>query len=133
MGYKNIVQLSMDGPNVNWSFHNKFETNKRGSFNSGIVNVQSCSLHKIHNAFKQVAEESGWQIPQFLKALHMLFHETPARREDYETMTFSDVFPLKYCAHKWVDVPVVERAINMLPFIKMYISQVKSFFIFVCN
>ena len=82
LGYKNFVQLSMDWPNVNWFSHNKFEANKRDNFNSGLVNVGSCSLHKIHNAFKEGAKESGWQIPQFLKALHLLFHETPARHED---------------------------------------------------
>ena len=125
--YKNIVQLVMDGPNVNWSFRNKFEANKRDNFNSGLVNIGSCGLHKIHNAFKGGAKKSGWQIPQFLKALHTLCHETPARRKDYETVTSSDVFPLKYCAHGWVEyVPVVERAINMLPFIKMYITEVKN-------
>ena len=103
----------MDGSNVNWSFHNKFGANKR--------------LHKILNFFKEGAKESGWQIPQFPKALHMLFHETPARQEDYETVTSSDEFPLKYCAHRWVEnVPVVERAINMLPFIKMYTTEVKN-------
>ena len=56
-----------------------------------------------------------------------MFHETPARREDYETVTSSDVFPLKCCAHRWVEnVPVVKTAINMLPFIKMYITEVKN-------
>ena len=125
--YKNIVQLLMDGPNVTWSFRNKFEANKRDNFNSGLVNIGSCSQHKIHNAFKGGAKKSGWQIPQFLKALHTLCHETPARREDYETVTSSDVFPLKYCAHRWVEnVLVVERAISMLPFIKMYITEVKN-------
>ena len=127
LGYKNIVQLSMDGPNVNWSFHNKFESSKRDNFNSGLVNVGSCSLHKIHNAFKEGAKKSGWQIPGFLYALYNLFHETPARREDYEKVTSSDVFPLKYCAHRWVEnVSVAERAINMLPFIKVYVTEVKN-------
>ena len=45
-----------------------------------------------------------------------LFVDAPARREDYETITKSTVYPLLFCATRWLeDVPVAERAIQIWP------------------
>ena len=45
-----------------------------------------------------------------------LFVDAPARREDYETITKSTVYPLHFCATRWLeDVPVAERAIQIWP------------------
>ncbi|KAK0141222.1 hypothetical protein N1851_021736 [Merluccius polli] len=41
-----------------------------------------------------------------------MFHNVPARREDYITVPKSSVFPLSFCVHRWVEnLPVVERAL----------------------
>ena len=39
--------------------------------------------------------------------------------------TGTDLFPLKFCAHRWVEnVPVVQRVIDIWPNIKVYIHKV---------
>ena len=54
-----------------------------------------------------------------------LFKDTPARREDYISVTASNQFPLKFCPHRWVEnVQVAERAIEIWPHIKAYVQKV---------
>ncbi|XP_056451965.1 uncharacterized protein LOC130387052 [Gadus chalcogrammus] len=59
--------------------------------------------------------------------MHTLFHNTPARREDYITVTKSSVFPRSFCAHRWVEnLPVVERALAFWPSLLLYMEAVKT-------
>uniref|UniRef100_A0A1A8JX24 Uncharacterized protein n=1 Tax=Nothobranchius kuhntae TaxID=321403 RepID=A0A1A8JX24_NOTKU len=51
--------------------------------------------------------------------MHFLFHNVPARREDFTKLTGSSLFPLPFCGHKWVEnLPVGERAIEVWPKLK---------------
>lgn len=47
--------------------------------------VGSCRLHMLLNAFK--CNFIAWQLDNLLRALHTLFHNVPARREDHITVT----------------------------------------------
>ena len=39
----------------------------------------------------------------------------------------SDVFPLKFCGHRWLEnVPCAERALQVWPHIKVYVAKVKG-------
>ena len=53
LGYKNVAQLSIDGPDVNWKFSNKFEKTKETSCKTDLVNVGSCSFKKLLNVFEE--------------------------------------------------------------------------------
>ena len=62
-----------------------------------------------------------------MRSLWQLFHDTPAWREDFVKLTVSTVFPLKFCPHRWVeDVVVAERAHQMWPNIKKYVSSFRA-------
>ena len=62
-----------------------------------------------------------------LSSLYWLFHDAPARREDFITITGSTLFPLKFCNHRWVEnVVVAERALDIWPKVKDYIDAVQS-------
>jgi hypothetical protein len=81
-----------------------------------MLNIGSCGLHIIHGAFKYGIDASGWNVDEFLKSVHWLLKDMPARREDYATAVKSDspVMPLRFCKTRWTEnVPVVERAIEM--------------------
>ena len=41
----------MDGSNANWKFSNKFEKAKETNFKTDLMNMGSCSFHKLRNAF----------------------------------------------------------------------------------
>ena len=85
----------------------------------------SCSLHVVHGAFRTGMKQIGWGIDLRLKSLYSHLHETPARREDYTKMTGSQVFPLQFCGHRWLeDKRVAERAVEMWPNLTTYITEI---------
>ena len=49
------------------------ETDKR------LVDIGSCSLHVVHNAFKAGFVATTWDLRSFMCALHRVFHKSPAR------------------------------------------------------
>ena len=53
-----------------------------------------------------------------------MFEESPAKKEDYTKITGSDIFPLLFCGHRWLeDKGVAERALQIWPQITAYISE----------
>ena len=60
--------------------------------------------------------------------MHWLLKDTPARREDYSKSVTGDVLmPLRFCKTKWTEnMPVVERAIEMLPQWCKYVKAVQE-------
>ena len=49
----------------------------------------------------------------------------PPRREDYTKMTGSEVFPLQFCGHRWLeDKRVAKRAVEMWPSLTAYIAEI---------
>ena len=56
---------------------------------------------------------------------YWLFKDTPARREDYESTTGCNNFPMKFCQHRWLEnEPVCKRLIGLLPHLKKYVKSV---------
>ena len=129
LSLKQVLQLSMDGPNVNWSLYNKVNQTLKDDHGAGTLCVGSCGLHVLHNSFKAGVEDSGWEVHNFLDALYILFDSVPARREDYVSVTSeianSGKFPLKWCPHRWLEnESVAQRAIEMLNPLKEYMKAI---------
>lgn len=54
-----VIQLGMDGPNVNWKMANLFQDELNTMPKSvQLINIGSCGLHIIHGAFKTGFEKS---------------------------------------------------------------------------
>ena len=111
-----LVQISMDGPNVNWKFyHNIFQEHK-GEELPDLLNIGSCSLHVAHANFEKDPNESGWNLGNTLRSLWQIFYDTLARREDFIQITGSDLFPFQFCQHRGVeDIKVTEQALKIWP------------------
>ncbi len=43
-----VIQLGMDGPNVNWSLYSKLESMLNEKFNVLLLGLGSCGLHVLH-------------------------------------------------------------------------------------
>lgn len=122
----NMVQVSMDGPNVNWKFLKLLQEKLKQKHNSNLINIGSCGLHIVHNSFKSGAEVTGWNISSFLSGLYYLFKDSPARREDFTKVTGCSMLPLKFVSHRWFEnVPVCERAILLWDKIVTYVKAVE--------
>ena len=90
-----------------------------------LLNIGSCGLHVVHGAFYSGCHATDWNIDGILRALHYLFEDSPARREDYTSITESTVFPLNFCATRWVeDDKVAQRALEIWPNVEKYIKEV---------
>ncbi|XP_070390112.1 uncharacterized protein [Dermacentor albipictus] len=122
-----IVQLSMDGPNVNWSLFNKLQQHMKNDFQVQCLDIGSCGLHTVHNAYKAGMHATSWPVDTFLSSLFSLFHDAPARREDFVEETRSKLFPLPFVPHRWVEnVPVLERALAMWEHLRHYTEAVSE-------
>ena len=120
-----LIQVSMDGPNVNWKFYRSFCEERKAAELPDLLNIGSCGLHVVHGSFQNGAKESGWNLANILRALWQLFHDTPARREDFNHITGTNVYPLQFCPHRWVEnVRVAERALHIWPHINKYVKTV---------
>ena len=62
-----------------------------------------------------------------MSSSYWLFKDTPAQREDFTTLTGNASFPSKFCNHQWLEnVPVCEKAIELLAPIKQYVAAVTA-------
>lgn len=122
-----LLQISMDGPNVNVKFIRDLKDYLKETFSGPVLlNVGSCSLHSVNNAFKAGMKATKWNVVEFLRALYNLLKNVPARRADYSHLTGSSIFPLKFSYIRWVENSrVAERAIIMLPYLKVYVKGVE--------
>ena len=88
-----MVQLSMDGPNVNLKLLQKVKDSRDELGHSKLIDFGSCN-----GSFKTSAEASGWSIKQLLKSCHQILKDSPARRDDFISITGCSKFPLSFCA-----------------------------------
>ncbi|CAM4635460.1 unnamed protein product [Leuciscus chuanchicus] len=121
-----LLQISMDGPAVNWKLLRIFQEDKSQKDPDApkMIHLGSCGLHVLHGSFQDGERETGWKVGDVLRALWQMFHDSPARRADFIEVTKTTTFPLKFCAHRWVeDLAVAERAVEVWPAVQQYISS----------
>lgn len=124
LSLKKCIHISMDGPNVNLKFLKDLkEILKEDEDEPEMFDVGTCSLHIVQGAYKTAHKVTGWQIHEFVRALYYLFKDFPSRRAEFSRLTGSKSFPLKFCQIRWVENSrVFKRAIDMLPFLKIYVA-----------
>ena len=115
-----VLQLGMDGPNTNWKAFNLISRNMERNNTGKLINVGSCGLHQVHNAFKISLSVVDWDIESFLYAAYTLFKNTPARREDYIEVAKTSTFPLKFVSHRWLENGII----GLVPALKLYVNAV---------
>lgn len=73
LSFRNIFQLSMDGPNVNWKFYEMLQEDIVRD--KQLLNIGSCGLHIIHNSFRSGVTAESWNIhtESLLSSLYYLF------------------------------------------------------------
>ncbi len=123
---KQLVQISMDGPAVNWKFFKDLNAKIEKDHAISLVDVGSCGLHIVHNSFKAGMKATNWDVASVLSSMYHLLKDAPARREDFAAVTGIGMMPLKFVSHRWLEnVPVCERAILLWDSIKLYVDAVK--------
>lgn len=82
---------------MNWLLYSQIDDLKEND-GVGLLEVGSCGLHIMHNAFRKVCETT-------------------------ETHTF----PLKFCTHRWLEnVAAADKALDLLPSLKLYLKAIEE-------
>ena len=122
-----MINVSMDGPNVNWRMLSDLKVKKEKEYPSapGLVEFGSCALHTVHNALKAGHSAANWSIFAYLRTTYYLFSGFPSRKGQFTRITGSDIFLKKFCTTRWIQNGCASlRAQEILPKIQMYISDV---------
>ena len=98
-----FLQISSAGRNVNLKFLKLFSEKRAFHELPPLVNIGTCGLHTIHGSMKAGAKKSRWNIGKTMKAMWKILDESPARRDVYESITESNIYPLPYCGHRWCE------------------------------
>ncbi len=126
---KKLLQISMDGPNVNLSLLKKLTIALDIDPTSPVpVSIGTCSLHTIHLSFKTAFQKGcDWNILKLFISAFYLFHDSPARRDDYSTVSGSTKMPLKCCVTRWAENrQVAARFPEIWPNIVEYVKWAKT-------
>ena len=85
-----LIALARDGPNVNKTILNELQQMIKDDYPqfAGFVDIGSCVLHVVHNAFGKGLEKYGKEVDQLCLDLHSIFKHSAARREDYKQLQF---------------------------------------------
>ena len=103
---KRLYQISMDGPRVNIKFLKDIQKKREDLFHS-LIDIGTCSLHSVNGSVKVGFEKSSLKIKETLKGGFQILHHSPARREDFESITGSTKYLLYFCATRWVENKLV--------------------------
>ena len=123
----NLLQVSMDGPNVNWSFLEQLTSNHHDEYNTTMLFLGSCGLHVINGALQTGHKAASWKVQLLLKSFYKIFKDSPARRSDYTNLTECSLFPKKFCSIRWVEnADVCQRALEVFKHVKTYITKAKK-------
>ena len=91
-----LIQISMDGPHVNWYVLSLHSSYREKNELSRLSNIGSCGLHVLHSALQAGVMETDREVSKFLHAMWKVFDESPANRDSYIRETGCDIFPLHF-------------------------------------
>ena len=125
-----LLTLIRDGPNVNKTIFSKLAEKikeEKPEF-VGFVDLGSCVLHVVHNAFGKGLEKNGKDIDQFCMDLHALFKYSAARRESYQELQCElDVELNTFQQHtqvRWLSLgPAIKRVLEQWDVICVFITD----------
>ena len=74
-----VLQVSVDGLNVNWKFFDMLNTELDEKFDTSLLEIGCCGLHVVHAAFQTGHKAVEWNMNIVLRSSYKLFHDSPAR------------------------------------------------------
>ena len=92
-----LLQVSMDGPNVNLLFLDVLKKSRQKNEISELIDIGSFNIHVVHGAFKTGTLATSWPVKPTLKGAFNLLHDSPARLDDFKSLGGSEL-PLFFCA-----------------------------------
>ena len=102
---ESLIALGSDGPNVNKTIFREVSRQIKDTLPnwSGLLDIDTCNLHTMHNAFSKGISEYGQEAEDLAIALFGLFKISSGRREDYKDIQ------LDLALHKTHRSPMVKH------------------------
>lgn len=131
-----LLHISMDGPNVNKSFHKSLEQELLEKNGKRILNIGTCVLHPIHTGFSKGLSKLNFDFNKLSYDMHFFFKYSSARREDFklcELETELEVkYTLKHVPSRWLSLKKVliriqEQWSNLKEYFLNFIPKQKNF------
>ena len=108
-----LLALGMDGPSVNRSFEKKLKARLEENYATQILDIGTCSLHIVNNAFLEGLKELKRVInlDEFAIDLHFFMKYSTAQREDYANIVsvteITAHFLLRHRTTRWLSLDKV--------------------------
>lgn len=122
---RNLISLSSDGPNVNKKVFRLLNMELISLRNSGLIDIGTCNLHVVNNAFLAGLQEFGESVADLAVAIKYFFKDKPSRQKDYEDCQTKLRIPhnrfIKHVASRWLTLEVAaSRLLEQWPAILEY-------------
>ena len=98
----NILQLLMDGPNINWAFLQRLVQNQNEKHLVTMLFLSSSRLLVINGVQQASHKTTQWRVQIQLKSFYGLFMVSLAQRFDYINFNECQQLPKKICSVRWV-------------------------------
>lgn len=134
---KYLIQISMDGPNVNKLFHRKLADELFKLHGKKIIDIGTCNLHPVHTAFINGLKKIQFDFDKLPQNLHFFFKNSSARRHDYAEITEIEkqveaYVMLRHVSSRWMSLKTVLQRIisqwtNLQHYFLVYLPKQKNF------
>ena len=130
-----MLHLGKDRPNLSKSFQKKL-SKKLEENNNQFLNIGSCNLHKVHNAFRKGLSELNIDLDQFARDIYFFLKLSSARREDYSDLEkiteVAAAYAIKHSSAIWLSlkfvcIRILEQLDNLKQCFLVFLAKQKNF------
>lgn len=125
LSLKNVLMVACDGPNVNKKVIRCFKEKRKELKQKQIIDIGSCPLHTVHNAFLKGLENLEIDVSDFIVKVYYYFHKRDLRVEDFEKVQVELKLPthrfIKHTSTRWLTIgPAADRLIEQFAALEHY-------------
>ena len=128
-----MASLIHDGPNVNKTIFQRLNEMIMEVYPEypSLIELGSCSIHIVHNAFGDGLGQFGKEIDQLCLDLHSLFKYSAARWEDFrKVQTELELVPSNFQQHtevRWLSLgPAINRILEQWDGITQFVTELSK-------
>lgn len=120
-----LLMIGSDGPNTNKKVFRLLNEELKLLRGKGLIDIGTCTIHLIHNAFLKGLQQCGNEISDLLVALKYFFKDNPSRWADFEMiqnkLKIKNHHFIKHVATRWLTIgPAATRLIEQWPAVNEY-------------
>lgn len=127
-----LLMLGSDGPNVNKKVFRLVNEGIKSIRGHGLIDIGSCNIHIVHNAFLKGLESYGSDVSEFVIFVYFFFKGWPKRWEDYSVIQTEKGIPahrfIKHCSSRWLTLGaaaerILEQWEALMHYFKIFVPK----------